>query len=175
MSKKIDGFSKLTKSEKIDWITRTHFQNPLQAKEKLESYWNADPKLQNRHEEFIENTLSNFYLPLGVAPNFLINGVMHTLPMVTEESSVVAAAGNAAKFWSTRGGFKTEIINTLKVGQVHFLFEGNSQEFMVTPDKDFAQLVSENIFMYRPARMGNGIEIWGIPEESVVDENKHLG
>ena len=36
--------------------------------------------------------------------------------------------------------------------------------FMVTPDKDFAQLVSENIFMYRPARMGNGIEIWGVPE-----------
>ncbi|MFP2996868.1 DNA polymerase I [Spongiivirga sp. MCCC 1A20706] len=36
--------------------------------------------------------------------------------------------------------------------------------FMVTPDKDYAQLVSENIFMYRPARMGNGIEIWGIPE-----------
>ena len=38
------------------------------------------------------------------------------------------------------------------------------QVFMVTPDKDFAQLVSENIFMYRPARLGNGIEIWGIPE-----------
>ena len=36
--------------------------------------------------------------------------------------------------------------------------------FMVTPDKDFAQLVSENIFMYKPARMGNDIEIWGIPE-----------
>ncbi len=38
------------------------------------------------------------------------------------------------------------------------------QVYMVTPDKDFAQLVSENIFMYRPARMGNGVEIWGIPE-----------
>ena len=38
------------------------------------------------------------------------------------------------------------------------------QVFMVTPDKDFAQLVSENIFIYRPARMGNGIEIWGVPE-----------
>ena len=36
--------------------------------------------------------------------------------------------------------------------------------YMVTPDKDYAQLISENIFMYRPARMGNGIEIWGIPE-----------
>ena len=40
----------------------------------------------------------------------------------------------------------------------------NYQVFMVTPDKDYAQLVSENIFMYKPARMGNGIEIWGIPE-----------
>ncbi len=40
----------------------------------------------------------------------------------------------------------------------------NYKVYMVTPDKDFAQLVSENIFMYRPARMGNGIEIWGIPE-----------
>ncbi len=40
----------------------------------------------------------------------------------------------------------------------------NFQVFMVTPDKDFAQLVSENIFIYKPARMGNGIEIWGIPE-----------
>ncbi len=34
--------------------------------------------------------------------------------------------------------------------------------YMVTPDKDFAQLVSDNIFMYKPARMGNGIEIWGV-------------
>ena len=40
----------------------------------------------------------------------------------------------------------------------------NYKIFMVTPDKDFAQLVTENIFMYRPARMGNGIEIWGVPE-----------
>ena len=38
------------------------------------------------------------------------------------------------------------------------------QVFMVTPDKDFGQLVSENIFMYRPARMGNDIEIWGVEE-----------
>ena len=45
--------------------------------------------------------------------------------------------------------------------------------FMVTPDKDFAQLVSENIFMYRPARMGNGIEIWGIPEVQEKFEITH--
>lgn len=45
--------------------------------------------------------------------------------------------------------------------------------FMVTPDKDFGQLVSENIFMYRPARMGNDIEIWGIPEVQAKFEVEH--
>ena len=64
-------------------------------------------------------------MPLGVAPNFLINESLFTLPMVIEESSVVAAAGNAAKFWLNKGGFKTVVINTLKVGQVHFLYKGN--------------------------------------------------
>ncbi len=49
----------------------------------------------------------------------------------------------------------------------------NYQVFMVTPDKDFAQLVSENIFMYRPARMGNDIEIWGIPEVQAKFEVEH--
>lgn len=49
----------------------------------------------------------------------------------------------------------------------------NYQVFMVTPDKDFAQLVSENIFMYKPARMGNDIEIWGIPEVLAKFEIDH--
>ncbi|SEQ12618.1 DNA polymerase I [Flavobacterium urocaniciphilum] len=49
----------------------------------------------------------------------------------------------------------------------------NYQVFMVTPDKDFGQLVSENIFMYRPARMGNDIEIWGIPEVQAKFEVEH--
>ena len=51
------------------------------------------------------------------------------------------------------------------IGTVAKEAEKNDYEvFMVTPDKDFAQLVSENIFMYKPARMGNGIEIWGVKE-----------
>lgn len=47
------------------------------------------------------------------------------------------------------------------------------QVFMVTPDKDYAQLVSDNIFMYRPARMGNGIEIWGVDEVKEKFEVEH--
>ncbi|HNP33077.1 MAG TPA: 5'-3' exonuclease H3TH domain-containing protein, partial [Flavobacterium sp.] len=49
----------------------------------------------------------------------------------------------------------------------------NFQVFMVTPDKDFAQLVSENIFMYKPARLGNDIEIWGVPEVLARFEIEH--
>ena len=128
MGKVIEGFSKLSKSEKIDWITKTHFKDPKLAKKRLEQYWNNNSELQKSHDEFIENTISNFYIPLGVAPNFLINDKFYSLPMAIEESSVVAAAGNSAKFWSTRGGFKTEIIETVKVGQVHFLFYGDSKK-----------------------------------------------
>ncbi len=42
--------------------------------------------------------------------------------------------------------------------------ENNFKVYMVTPDKDFAQLVSHNIFLCKPARMGNSMEIWGVDE-----------
>lgn len=40
----------------------------------------------------------------------------------------------------------------------------NFQVYCMTPDKDFGQLVSDNIFIYKPARMGNGAEVQGVPE-----------
>ena len=123
----VSSFSKKSKLEKIEWIAQNCFTNPIQAKSILESYWNTDDKLQRLHDEFIENAITNFYLPMAVAPNFVINGQTLVLPMVTEESSVVAASANAAKFWSTRGGFHSEIIGTEKTGQVHFMFKGSHQ------------------------------------------------
>jgi hydroxymethylglutaryl-CoA reductase len=121
MSNAVSGFSKLSKEEKINWIAKEYFSTPDQAITLLKSYWNSDADLQKLHDEFIENTITNFYLPLGVAPNFIINGKEHTIPMAIEESSVVAAAAKSAKFWSTRGGFKATVINTEKIGQVHFI------------------------------------------------------
>ncbi len=127
MSESISGFSKLSKSKKIDWIVNTYFSNADEAKRILEQYWHIDEKIQQLHDEFIENTISNYYLPLGVAPNFLINGKLYTIPMAIEESSVVAAASKAAKFWLDRGGFKTKVISTTKIGQVHFMHHGNKK------------------------------------------------
>ncbi|MCF7561033.1 hydroxymethylglutaryl-CoA reductase, degradative [Sabulilitoribacter multivorans] len=125
MSKSISGFSKLSKSKKIDWIVNTYFSNAEDAKRVLKQYWSTNDKLQQLHDEFIENTITNYYLPLGVAPNFLINNKLYTIPMAIEESSVVAAASKAAKFWLDRGGFKTTVISTTKIGQVHFIYKGD--------------------------------------------------
>ena len=128
MQNSISGFSKFTKVEKIDWLISNHFQGNPSAKANLERYWNSDEALQKLHDEFTENTISNFYLPFGIAPNFLINNKIKVIPMTIEESSVVAAASNAAKFWMQRGGFKAKVISTTKVGQVHFMFQGETAE-----------------------------------------------
>ena len=128
MNEAVLGFSKLSKEEKISWIAKEYFSNPSEAIVLLKNYWNSDEKIQKLHDEFIENTISNFYIPLGVAPNFKINGKLSSIPMVIEESSVVAAAAKSAKFWSTRGGFKATVINTEKIGQVHFIFKGDESK-----------------------------------------------
>ena len=125
MSKTITGFSKLNKEAKINWLIQNFFVNAETAKETLKIYWNSDEELQNLHDEFIENTISNYYLPYGIAPNFVINGKDYVIPMAVEESSVVAAASLVAKFWSARGGFRANVISTKKIGQVHFMYKGD--------------------------------------------------
>ena len=124
MNNAITGFSKLSKEDKINWIANEYFSTPSEAIALLKNYWNSDESIQKLHDDFIENTITNFYLPLGVAPNFMINGRNYTIPMAIEESSVVAAASKSAKYWSTRGGFKATVLNTEKIGQVHFMYFG---------------------------------------------------
>lgn len=161
MSEAISGFSKLSKEEKINWIANEYFSNKEEAISIIKQYWNNDEKLQQLHDEFIENTISNFYLPMGIAPNFLINGTYYSVPMVIEESSVVAAAAKAAKFWSTRGGFKTKVINSEKIGQVHFLYNGDFEKlntfFQSIKSKFFAE--TESITKNMQKRGGGILDI----------------
>ncbi len=124
----IKGFSKLTKEAKIEWLIANYFNGEEKAREVLVSYWHSDEKLQTLHDEFIENTVSNFYMPMGIAPNFLINGKEYAVPMVTEESSVVAAAAKSANFWADKGGFKATVKSTTKIGHVHFLWKGDNTD-----------------------------------------------
>jgi hydroxymethylglutaryl-CoA reductase len=127
--KKVSGFSKLNKTDKIKWVAQNFlYSNPIDVVKHFAGYWHDNIEEQKIFDGFSENTISNFHMPFGVAPNFLIDGKDYAIPMVTEESSVVAAASNAAKFWYDKGGFTTTINNSVKIGQVHFTYPGNKEK-----------------------------------------------
>ena len=140
-NKVVKGFSKLSKEAKIEWITNEYLSGDDQSIKLLKSYWHEDAKVQKVHDEFIENTITNFYIPFGVAPNFLINGQVYCIPMAIEESSVVAAAAKNASFWMKRGGFKSKVISTTKIGHVHFAWYG---DFKVL--KEFIESIKSKFF-----------------------------
>ena len=123
----INGFSKLSKEEKLSVVAGFYHDRDTLIRE-LSSYWHDNPDKQRLFEEFSENTVTNYFFPYGIAPNFRVNGKDYLVPMVIEESSVVAAASSAAKFWAGKGGFHAEVISTEKIGQVHFLWEGDKKK-----------------------------------------------
>ena len=170
MQKPVNGFSKLSKTEKIDWLLDTYFDGSKTAKKLISQYWNDDESLQQLHDEFIENTISNFYLPLGIAPNFLINDELYAIPMAIEESSVVAAASKAAKFWLDRGGFKAEVLSTQKIGQVHFTYRGDSDELKVFIDSIKPKFFSDSVPITKNMEKRGG----GILDIELRDKTKSL-
>jgi hydroxymethylglutaryl-CoA reductase len=146
MSIRMDGFSQLSKNEKVNHIHNMVFKESLDSQldhnpeDLLKSFWHSDPHIQKIFDEFSENTLSNFYLPFGVAPHFVIDEKSYCIPMVTEESSVVAAASKSGKFWAQYGGFSTHLISTRKNGQVHFLWKGDPEKLKSFYDDIRSQL-----------------------------------
>ena len=140
--KAITGFSKLTKDEKIKWLASELTGEAAELVNLLPSFWHPDSTTQKKFDEFSENTLTNFNFPFGLAPNFLINGHIYSVPMVIEESSVVAAASLGAKFWLDRGGFRARVLSMTKVGHVHFMWSNNKDELKNYFNKIKAELLS---------------------------------
>ncbi|PNX47555.1 MAG: hydroxymethylglutaryl-CoA reductase, degradative [Thermoplasmata archaeon M9B1D] len=114
-SSMVSGFYKLPVDKRVDFVK--DFAGLTSEEEKLFSSF-LDIETADR---MIENVLGTFELPLGVAVNFKINGKDYLIPMATEESSVVAAASNAAKIARIQGGFKTECSKPLMIGQLQLL------------------------------------------------------
>ena len=114
-SSQVSGFYKLPVEKRVDFVS--NFANLSNEDKKLfSSCLEIDTA-----DRMIENVIGKFEIPLGVAVNFLINGKDYVLPMATEESSVVAAASNAAKMARIKGGFKTEASDPLMIGQIQIL------------------------------------------------------
>ncbi len=170
MRKIISGFSKLSKKEKINWLIENYFHNQSETLKTITQYWNSDTALQQLHDDFIENTISNFYMPFGIAPNFVINNKDYVIPMVVEESSVVAAASLVAKFWSTRGGFKTKVIGTTKIGHVHFMYAGDGSVLQDYFDENKTELLLATASITKNMEKRGG----GILEIQLVDKTDAL-
>ena len=111
----VSGFYKLPVEKRVEFVK--NFSNLTNDEAKLFSS-SIDIEITDR---MIENVLGQFELPLGIAVNFLINGKEYLVPMAIEETSVVAAASNAAKIARIQGGFKTESSKPLMIGQIQLL------------------------------------------------------
>ena len=171
--KTIDGYSKLTKEQKIDWLIDNFFGGEQTIRDEFDGYLHKNPKVQQAFDEFTENTITNHYLPLGIAPNFLINGELYALPMAIEESSVVAAMAKTGKFWLSRGGFHAQVIDTQKIGQVHFLFKGDVKKLK----KDFPQIkqsMLEDIAYLSENMQARGGGVLGIELVDFTEKEPHF-
>jgi len=171
----INGFSKLSRPEKLAWLKK---QAGLSEETMLilDDHLHRDEDVQEIYGDLSENTVSNYYLPLGLAPNFMVNGTLKTIPMVIEESSVVAAASHAAKFWAGHGGFHTRVTGTSKVGQVHFTWSGDPHRLQsVFESKKEGLLQSIKPLTQRMEQRGGGIESMEIlAANPALPENFHL-
>lgn len=168
----ISGFSKLQKEQKLHWIAQNFFESPDEAIHEFKKFWHFDPNQQKVIDGFSENTISNFFLPYGVAPNFLINGKPYAIPMVIEESSVVAAASSAAKYWLNRGGFHTKVISTTKVGQLHFTWKGKAEKLEHFFSQIKEHLIEETLPITKNMRArGGGIQSMDLLNLSDLEPN----
>ena len=151
------GFSKLIKEEKLKLIAN-YFENPGEVVNLLKSYWHSDSGQQKLFDEFSENTITNYIMPYGISPNVMINGKNYIVPMVIEESSVVAAASAAAKFWGERGGFHADVPDVRKVGQVHFGWKGTMEQLQALfPEIKERLLNDTDTFTANMKKRGGGI------------------
>lgn len=158
-SKSISGFSKLNKRGKIKWIVENFFKDPENVMHELMSYWHRNEDQQKILDGFAENTISNFPMPFSVAPNFLINGKTYCVPMVIEESSVVAAASSSAKFWMDRGGIQAKILGVEKLGQIHFRWSGSKDSLEnFIPEIQSRMLIHAHDILKKMQERGGGLK-----------------
>ncbi|MCD9096464.1 hydroxymethylglutaryl-CoA reductase, degradative [Luteimonas fraxinea] len=114
---RIPGFYKLAPDQRFQTIVKA---SGLQA-EQLDALREPDPDMAAIADRMIENAVGTIAIPLGIAANFLVNGVDYLVPMATEEPSVIAAASNAALIARELGGFHASSMAPVMIAQVQIL------------------------------------------------------
>jgi len=120
---KVSGFYKLSRKERLEFV-----KNFVELTDEEIRVLNEAPVDFGIVDRMIENAVSVMSVPLGVAVNFLINGKDYLIPMAVEETSVIAAASNAAKIARAKGGFKTGSTEPVMIGQIQLVNHKNPEE-----------------------------------------------
>ena len=163
----IKGFSKLNRDDKLTALKSEGIINDDDIKN-----LNSQRVIQSREriEELSENTISTYSLPYSVVPGFRINKTFYTIPLVTEESSIVAALAKSAKFWSTHGTIDSQVISTIKKGHIHFFYPGSYNKLISEYKKIEPQITSSFIFHEKSMRARGG----GVQSLNIIDKTQQL-
>jgi hydroxymethylglutaryl-CoA reductase len=119
----VSGFYKLSPKERLEIVKE--FAGLTDEEAKIIGETCLDIRDVDR---MIENVIGTLELPFAVATNFRINGRDYLIPMAIEETSVVAAASNAAKMAGAKGGFQTESTEPVMIGQIQVVDVKNPNE-----------------------------------------------
>jgi hydroxymethylglutaryl-CoA reductase len=152
------GFSKIDRAQRINYLVE-HSKLNVSAGIYLNEFDARGEVHQRILEDMIENYIGNFPVPMGIVTNIVLNGESMSVPFVTEESSVVAAASKAAKFWAARGGFVSVVDSLTKKGQVHFTWNGNQDRIIeLFPELKRKLFLATNELTKRMEQRGGGIK-----------------
>jgi len=125
-------------------------------------------------ENFIENVLGYFEMPLGVAVNFVINNKVYVLPLAVEETSIIAAASKTARWIATNGEIKTQVLGRLSIGQIQIAKVKNFDHLHQVIQNNFSkwkQDINQNLLASMVKR-GGGLKSWELRSLDRLDSQK---
>ena len=170
---RIPNFFKMTILERI---TALHEKGLLSAAD-VRQLVNSDNQLNiNVADKMIENVVGVFGLPMGVALNFLINNKDYAIPLVVEEPSIVAGLSGAARITRLSGGFTTNKVEPILIGQIQSVISGNADEAIDRVQKKKAEILSlaNSLHPKMVARGGGAIDLEVYQHEAIHDHRKMI-
>ncbi|MFP4116849.1 MAG: hydroxymethylglutaryl-CoA reductase, degradative [Candidatus Aenigmatarchaeota archaeon] len=168
MDSKISGFYKLDPKER----RRVLKDRAGLTDEDMELLENFGALSEKNADDMIENVVSNYELPLGIATNLKVNGKDYLVPMAVEETSVVAACSYAAKLARENGGVEAETTKPEMIGQIQVNGVDKFEEFRKTIMENEERLIKEaNAADETLVKLGGGardIEVRDIDKEGTA-------
>jgi hydroxymethylglutaryl-CoA reductase len=148
-----EGFSKLNREDRL---LRLEKMGAL-SREDVQYFLSGAPLSTTLAENFIENVVGYFQMPMGVAANFVINGKPYAIPMAVEETSIIAAASKTAKWIRETGEIRTEVIGKNIIGQIQIAKVKNFaalEKFILENKTRLVELANREVAQGMAARGG---------------------